>query len=315
MILLCTHNWLEIVPCVRLHTWCNNLQQHYPCPAHGLLFFKTRRMGATTIIFKFSLHCRLSDLHVYINGKRAQRTSPSRSASGSGRSCSRGRSPSHSTSKPRPKRARAPKIYGTLSSEQQGAQHNRSIDLPVCGIGRSLETFGWVPQVTVGWAETCCATLWGCGMVHRGQNIVNSSKNPQFPPVMCALCPGRVRVVRAVRAVRALCSAQTPPVKPSPPPPLVQCVTECVAVVYCVVCCTVLTAAGTRSQGVWLTGKNKSDLHFSAFSRIFFSSFLPVRSLLTQEERFFAYCMRCHAQHRDQTRCQLTLSSTFSVRL
>ena len=114
---------------------------------------------------------------------------------------------------------RSRKIYGTLPSEPQGAQHNRSIDLPVCGIGRSPETFGWVPQVTVGWAETCCATLWGCGMVHRGQNIVNSSQNPQFPPVMCALCPGRVRVVRAVRAVRTLCSARTPPVKPSPPPP------------------------------------------------------------------------------------------------
>ena len=40
---------------------------------------------------------------------------------------------------------------GALPSEQEGAQHYRSTDLPVCGIRRSFETFGWVPPVTVGW--------------------------------------------------------------------------------------------------------------------------------------------------------------------
>ena len=30
--------------------------------------------------------------------------------------------------------------------------------------------------------------LWGCSMVCIGKNIANCSKNPQFLPVMCALC-------------------------------------------------------------------------------------------------------------------------------
>ena len=34
-----------------------------------------------------------------------------------------------------------------------------------------------------------CPTLWGCSMVCIGKNIANCSKNPQFLPVMCALCP------------------------------------------------------------------------------------------------------------------------------
>ena len=33
-----------------------------------------------------------------------------------------------------------------------------------------------------------CPTLWGCSMVCIGKNIANCSKNPQFFPVMCALC-------------------------------------------------------------------------------------------------------------------------------
>ena len=37
--------------------------------------------------------------------------------------------------------------------------------------------------------------LWGCSMVHKGKNIANGSKNPQFPPVMCAPCPRRARTV------------------------------------------------------------------------------------------------------------------------
>ena len=89
--------------------------------------------------------------------------------------------------------------YGTLPSEQEGAQRYRSTDLPVYGIGRSFETFEWVLPMTVGWGETSgCATLWGCSMVHRGKNIVNGSKKTQFFPVMralCALCPCCVRVV------------------------------------------------------------------------------------------------------------------------
>ena len=44
--------------------------------------------------------------------------------------------------------------YGTLPLERGGAQHYRSTDLPVYGIGRSFETFGWVPPVTMGWGET-----------------------------------------------------------------------------------------------------------------------------------------------------------------
>ena len=60
--------------------------------------------------------------------------------------------------------------YGTLLSRQEGAQHYRLTDLPVCGIGRSFETFGWVPPVTVSWGETLGrATLWGCSMVHKRQ--------------------------------------------------------------------------------------------------------------------------------------------------
>ena len=52
--------------------------------------------------------------------------------------------------------------YNTLPSEREGAQHYHSTDLPVYGIGRSFETFGWIPPVTVGWGETSgCATLWG----------------------------------------------------------------------------------------------------------------------------------------------------------
>ena len=79
--------------------------------------------------------------------------------------------------------------YGTLPSEREGAQHCRSTDLPVYGIGRSFDTFGWVPPVTVGGGETSrCATLWGSSMVHRSKNIANGSKNPQFLPVMCVLC-------------------------------------------------------------------------------------------------------------------------------
>ena len=79
--------------------------------------------------------------------------------------------------------------YGTLTTERERAQHHRSPDLPVYGIGRSFKTFGWVPPLTVGWGETSgCATLWGCSVVHRGNKIVNCSKNPQFPLAMCALC-------------------------------------------------------------------------------------------------------------------------------
>ena len=33
-----------------------------------------------------------------------------------------------------------------------------------------------------------CPTLWGCSMVCTGKNVANCSKNPQFLPVMCALC-------------------------------------------------------------------------------------------------------------------------------
>ena len=40
-----------------------------------------------------------------------------------------------------------------------------------------------------------CPTLWGCSMVCIRKNIANCSKNPQFPPVMCALC---LRCARAV---------------------------------------------------------------------------------------------------------------------
>ena len=78
---------------------------------------------------------------------------------------------------------------GTLLSEREGAQQYRSTDLSVYGIGRSFETFGWVPPVTVGWGETSgCETLWGCSMVARGKNIVDGSKNPQFLLVMYACC-------------------------------------------------------------------------------------------------------------------------------
>ena len=40
-----------------------------------------------------------------------------------------------------------------------------------------------------------CPTLWGCSMVCIGKNIANCSKNPQFLPVMCALCPHCARAV------------------------------------------------------------------------------------------------------------------------
>ena len=33
-----------------------------------------------------------------------------------------------------------------------------------------------------------CPTLWGCSMVCIGRNIAVCSTNPQFLPVMCALC-------------------------------------------------------------------------------------------------------------------------------
>ena len=37
------------------------------------------------------------------------------------------------------------KDYGTLLSEREVAQHYRSTDLPVYGIGRSFETTGGAP--------------------------------------------------------------------------------------------------------------------------------------------------------------------------
>ena len=58
---------------------------------------------------------------------------------------------------------------------------------------------GWVHWHLLcwGWGETSgCPTLWGCSMVCIGKNIANCSKNPQFLPVMCTLCP---------------CCAHTPP--------------------------------------------------------------------------------------------------------
>ena len=97
--------------------------------------------------------------------------------------------------------------HGTLPSEREGAQHYCSTDLPVYGIGRSFETFGWVPPMTKGWGETRgCATLWGCSMVHKGKNIVNGSKKIPNLSLQCA------RRARTVRVVPALCTrcAQTP---------------------------------------------------------------------------------------------------------
>ena len=92
------------------------------------------------------------------------------------------------------------KDYGTILSKREGVQHYCSTGLPVYGIGRSFETFGWVPPVTVGWGETSgCATLWRCSMVHKSKNIVTGSENPQFRSVMCAPC------------VRCACCAQTHP--------------------------------------------------------------------------------------------------------
>ena len=44
-------------------------------------------------------------------------------------------------------RARS-KGYGRLPWEQEGAQHSRLTDLPVYGIGRLFEAFGWVPPMT-----------------------------------------------------------------------------------------------------------------------------------------------------------------------
>ena len=58
---------------------------------------------------------------------------------------------------------------------------------------------GWVHWhlLCPGWGETSgCPTLWGCSMVCIGKNIASCSKNPQFLPVMCALC----------LAVHALCT-------------------------------------------------------------------------------------------------------------
>ena len=83
--------------------------------------------------------------------------------------------------------------YGMPPPEREGAQHYRSTHLPIYGIGRSFETFGWVPPVTLGWGGTSgCATLWGCSIFHTGKNIVNGSNSP---------CN-----VRTARAVRALCT-------------------------------------------------------------------------------------------------------------
>ena len=129
----------------------------------------------------------------------AQRTSHLRSAPGFGHSRSRGRSPSHSTSKSKAQKRARSEDYGTLPSEREGAQHYRSTDLPVYGIGRSFETFGWVPPMSVGWRQTSgCATLLGCSMVHRGKNIVNGSKKSPFILVMCALCVLCPQCARAV---------------------------------------------------------------------------------------------------------------------
>ena len=50
-----------------------------------------------------------------------------------------------------------------------------------------------------------CPTLWGCSMVSIGKNIINCSKNPQFLPVMCALCPHYARCARAVFALSPRC--------------------------------------------------------------------------------------------------------------
>ena len=50
---------------------------------------------------------------------------------------------------------------------------------------------GWVHRHLLcwGWVETSgCPTLWGCSMVCIGKNIANGSKDPQFLPVMCAMC-------------------------------------------------------------------------------------------------------------------------------
>ena len=38
-----------------------------------------------------------------------------------------------------------------------------------------------------------CCCCWYGSMVCIGKNIANCSKNPQFLPVMCALCPCCVR--------------------------------------------------------------------------------------------------------------------------
>ena len=57
---------------------------------------------------------------------------------------------------------------------------------------------GWVHWHLLcwGWGETSgCPTLWGCSMVCIGKNVANCSKNPQFLPVMCALCPRCARAV------------------------------------------------------------------------------------------------------------------------
>ena len=63
--------------------------------------------------------------------------------------------------------------------------------------------------------------LWGCSMVCIGKNIANCSKNPQFLPVMCALC---LHCARAVHTrppqVSTQSCAQARSAQPPPPPTL-----------------------------------------------------------------------------------------------
>ena len=69
--------------------------------------------------------------------------------------------------------------------------------------GRTLPPLS-VPELN---KETSgCPTLWGCSKVCIGKNIANCSKNPQFLPAVCALCPRCARAVHtrpqcALRAV------------------------------------------------------------------------------------------------------------------
>ena len=125
------------------------------------------------------------------------------------------------------KRARS-KDSGTLPSEREGAQHYRSTDLLVYGTGRSFETFGWVPPMTVGWRQTSgCATLWGCSMVHRGKNIVNGSKKYPIYPCnvravhqrpQCMSCIQYMHWIRRGGAARPGPCMRSPPQPPPPPP-------------------------------------------------------------------------------------------------